>query len=130
MNIKTAIVFLLLIPSAHASNWTKADTAREVVFQTLMVADWLQTRDISVNNCRVLTELKPGQRCWEEANPILGPSPTLDEVNTYFAVTMLGHYLVSRMLKPKYRKYWQYAWIAIEGGVVANNLQVGVGFRF
>jgi hypothetical protein len=88
------------------------------LFVAIHTIDWLQTREVAVNPR------------WSEMNPILGPHPTIDEVNAYFAVTMAGHYLISRSLNPKWRKRWQYVTIGIGGANVARSVSMGVNLRF
>jgi len=114
---------LLLSCPAFAGEWTKADTAREVAYLALHVADWGQTLEIADHPEK-----------WHENNPVLGDHPSRGQVNAYFIATGLLHPVVSYGL----RKYtpdgwvqaWQYVTIGIEVGATANNLKLGIGFGF
>lgn len=117
------LIVLLLSCPAHADEWTRADTYREVAYLALHVADWGQTLYISDH-----------PREFHENNPILGSHPSRGEVNTYFIATGLLHPVVSYGLKkyapPGWSEAWQYVTIGIEVGAVANNLSIGIGFGF
>jgi len=113
------ICFILLAtPSFAADEWTKADITREAVFVGLQLIDWQQTKYIA--NHDEFTEL----------NPILGKYPTTSEVDRYFAITTLGHIAVTHVLPKKYRPYWQYTWIGIQGFTVTRNFIIGVRFNW
>ena len=119
---RSAKVFLILLLScggAHAGEWTRADTAREVAYLALHVVDYSQTLEISDNPNR-----------WYEKNPIIGKHPSRGEVNTYFLITGLLHPAVAYVLPKPYREIFQYSTIAIEIYCVGNNYSLGIGGRF
>ena len=101
--------------AATASDWTHADTLRETAYQLTAAMDWAQTRQIA----------KPGDR-WQEGNPFLGAEPSGAHINKWFAAGAVAHAVISYALPPEYRRAWQYASIAFEGGFVAHNIQAGV----
>jgi len=99
------------------TDWTKADVYRQATWTALHGADWLQTRQIAQH---------PDQ--YRETNPILGSHPSLASVDLYMGAWMVIHPLISDVLPPEYRKYWQYISIGVTGGCVLNNLSIGIGF--
>ena len=98
--------------------WTETDTALQLSYTALHVADWGQTLDI---------ENHPGHY---ETNPILGRNPSRGEINTYFAGTLALHWLIARALPQKWRSHFQLGTIALEFGVVSDNYSAGIRFDF
>jgi hypothetical protein len=119
MNTSCALILALSMPvSAHAFDpWSDADKHRQGAFNVALALDWRQTLQI---------------KCPEhqETNVVLGECPSDSRVNTYFALAMLGHATVTHVLPSKWRPYWQYTWIVIETGVVANNYKAGIRLNF
>jgi len=101
-------------PYQVGERWSATDTAMEITYLSLHLADWAQTRDTR----------------FAEANPILGPDPSLAKINTYFALTAVGHVAISALLPKCYRHLWQVPWIVAESIVGANNRSIGVRMRF
>lgn len=114
----TAVALLVLSGVAH-SEWTKQDSAWQLAYTALHVADWAQTRNIARN---------PDE--FHETNPILGRHPSVSEVDDYFLVTGVAHALVSAALPPKYRRKWQAAGIVVEAGAVAHNYSIGISMSW
>lgn len=98
--------------SAHADEWTKEDTYRQVGYLILHGIDWVQT-----------------DRVWDE-NPILGHTPSTKKVNVYFLTTGVLHTGFAWLVDKEVRKAFQVYTIAIEGSVVAQNFQLKVGSKF
>lgn len=116
--MKTIIIFLLLSTPVYAQDWTKQDTITEGVYLALHAIDYFQTKEIARNPA------------FKEYNPILGEHPSSGRINTYFALTAIGHAAISYVLKPKYRRYWQFVTIGIQSYTVCHNYHVGVRFSF
>lgn len=113
------LCFLLLLNNTvYASDWTKADTQRQLVYTALHIIDWGQTRYIVQHDE------------YYETNIFLGKYPSMQEVDAYFAPTLLGHTLVSYLLPPNWRKIWQYVWIGARVKTVVDNYSIGVRFHF
>jgi hypothetical protein len=113
MTARAAVVMAMmasLVGPARADEWTRADTAFEVTYAVLHVADWRQTVDLVRNH--------PDRH---ETNPILGSHPSQAKVDGYFLAALGGHVLVARVLPMPYRRLWQCAWIGIEGTYVRRN---------
>ena len=123
---KKAFVFLCLFllalfatPSiSSSSQWTKKDTAYELTYAVFHVVDWGQTLYVARNDG------------FSELNPILGPEPSVGEVNTYFLSTLIGHFAVSYFLPEEYRRYWQIGTIILQFGITARNAALGVKVSF
>ena len=98
--------------------WTKEDTARQVLFVSLQVADWLQTKEIVRRPDRY------------ERNIILGSHPKQNTIDLYFLTTTALHTTIAYYLPKKYRMIWQYVWITIETGCVYHNHKAGIRINF
>lgn len=93
--------------------WSKADIARETALFSVMAIDWGQTRYF----------LRDG---YEETAPGLSKHPTDTELAMAFIGIGIGHVLVAHYLPPKYRKWWQYIFIAVEAEATYHNYR-GMG---
>lgn len=115
----TLVLALAVTPGLAwpSDEWTAADTRREIMWQVLHLADWSQTLQIAERS-----DLR-------EANPLLGDSPSKGRVNTYFALTAVSHWRLSRRLSPKWRRRWQWASIGLAGAVVLHNKRQGLSIR-
>ncbi len=111
------LVFIFISTPAYA--WTKADTQRQLVYSALHVIDWGQTRDIAN---------RPKE--YQEQNLYLGKHPSIQRVDTYFALTLLGHAYISYILPPEQRKIWQYISIGVRFQIVSINYSLGVNIHF
>lgn len=111
-------IFLLSLTGCASTNWDRADTSREIVFQALNIADAITTSRI-VDHPHL-----------EEGGPIavhfLGRQPDRSDVAVYFASRALVHYTVSRMLPEKARPYWQGFNIADAGYHTWTNCEKGI----
>lgn len=112
------ILFLGISGNTYAHEWTKSDKWRQGAYTALHVADWLQTRQISKRDE------------FTERNTILGEHPFTEDVDRYFAVTLIAHYLIADNLPPKYRRAFQYVTIGVQAGAVGHNYSAGVQIRF
>lgn len=116
------LLFCLLLPACATSfgeKWSSSDTARQLAANALLTTDWGQTLYVADH---------PGK--FYETNPIIGRHPSRGRVNRYFAAANILHPLISASLKPEAREYWQYITIGLESGVVAHNINIGVGLRW
>lgn len=100
-----------------ASKWTAGDTYRHATFTGLMMADYLQTLEISRNPDK-----------YYERNPILGNHPSQGEVTAYFAGSYALVTGAAMVLPAPYRDALQYVAIGVEAGAVANNFSIGLRF--
>jgi len=119
-----ALCLLLMVGCASVpfGGWTKADTARQVAYTALHVADWAQTVEISRSNGEYYEAGLAGI--------VIGEYPEESDVHLYFASTLILQTAISAMLAPKYRAAWQYVWIGAEGVTVAHNYSIGLRFGF
>jgi hypothetical protein len=98
--------------------WTREDTALQLAYTVLHVADWGQTLDI---------ENHPGHF---DHNPILGKHPSRGTVNTYFATTLALHWVAARAMPPKWRKRFQAGTMALQFVVIKDNYEAGIRIDF
>ena len=110
----------LLATAAHAQwvDYTPADKYREVVYETLLFADYKQTMDIH-NHPRL-----------HEHNFALGPQPSKQKINGFFLLGAVTHPVITGYMPVKYRKYWQYGGIILETAVIIHNRKAGLTISF
>jgi len=90
----------------------------EATTNSLLVADWSQTRQI------------PDRTGIYETNFILGENPSKSDIDNYFAAAIALNTILHRTLPKKYLPYYQAGLIAVEVGAVANNYNIGLNVRF
>lgn len=95
---------------------------QDIIFQTAITAmqiiDWGQTRDIAC---------KPEE--FIERNIIMGKHPSIQEVNWYFAGSILSSWAILYILPSEYRPYFQGFEAGISGFCIVNNEQLGIGIN-
>lgn len=99
--------------------WSDSDKARQVAYYVLHAYDWGQTRYVAKHHDK-----------FTERNPFLNDKPSVGQVNTYFAVSAIGHYLIADALDKDTRAVFQYVTIGIEGAAIKHNIRVGVKVDF
>ena len=99
--------------------WDAKNAAMFAASNAALVGDYLQTRHIAKN---------PDQ--FREINPILGPHPSVHDVNKHFLASALLNYLVANNLSPKNRNLWLAGVGILEGAFVGRNIQTGIKFDF
>lgn len=114
--IKYILIFSLSFP-VYSQEWTKENTAWETAFIATHLIDWGQTLDI-------IESPK-----FQESNPFLGRNPTRGEVNRYFILMGVSHYLISRHLT-EYRSVWQKTTFFYELNVINRNAKIGIKINF
>ncbi len=112
------LFILLSFPTSVQADWTKTDTHRQLIYSTLHIIDWGQTRYIATHDQ------------YYERNYFLGKYPSIQDVDIYFASMLAGHTLVSYLLPPDWRKVWQYVWIGVRFKTVADNYSIGISIHF
>lgn len=91
----------------------------QVSANTLLVADWLQTRNIT------------DDPAYSESNNMLGAYPTTNEVDRYFITSIvLVNVVGSYVLPDKYSDVFYLTVATIQGRQVLRNYQIGVRFEF
>lgn len=96
--------------------WSRADTVREIAFQTVNVADGIQTAQI-----RNRPDLREGS---ELTAAVLGVKPKPGETALYFASIGVSHFLIAAVLPPKWRKWYQGTTLTYTGATVFRNCEV------
>lgn len=118
------VLILLVVLSGCSSLSTidreleKHSTSIQLLHNSLIIADWLQTREISVNPNFV------------ELNKDLGLHPTLPEVNRFFLREIALQNAAPLILPKKWRKYWHTYGSVYRYDFVKNNHQLGIDFKF
>lgn len=115
-----AIILLLCSLQAHAfDDWDTTDKRLFIASEALLLADWLQTRQIVKNPDK-----------YYETNPILGEHPSMGKVNMYFASWMIGNYLLADYAGDKYRTAYLTGVVGVQFIVVRNNALLGLKVAF
>ncbi len=113
------IAFMIFNASgARASDWTDADTNRQLVFYGLKAIDWKQTLSIK-NNPNL-----------QEANPLLGPNPSDARINNFMIGAMVLETGIALYLDAEQRRYFQYIVIGFTGFTIGHNWQAGTKWGF
>jgi hypothetical protein len=113
------LALLAVAGTAHASDWTAADTNREAAFAVLETIDLAQTRWMSKHEPR-----------FSENVPYYGKYPSTGRVDMTFAAEYVVHFAVSRALPERYRKPFQIISISAEAFCVSKNAHIGVKLDF
>ncbi len=100
------------------TDWGKEDTSLQTAVVVFILADWAQTRYIASNPEFI------------ETNPILGPNPSIEEVDQYFAICALGNTAIAYFLPKKFRKWWQVLSLSTQINFVNHNYNLGVKMQF
>ena len=105
---------------AHAADpWSESQQASGIALGTLLVVDYLQTRQIAKQ-----------PETYHEINPVLGKHPSLSTVNTYFAGAAILGYLALDALPSDMRSWALGAGIVLELAVTAHNNTIGLKARW
>lgn len=118
--MKTAIVVVAMLLSGRVAaleRWTSADVALEAAFAAAVLVDVTQTR----------WALRNG---YEEMNPLLGHQPSSTRLVASGLGVVAGHAIVSVVLPPKWRRWWQGVTLTAELGAVGWNAGVGTRLKF
>lgn len=116
-NMRSVILIVTIVLITGCSQAHVSNTLYGTALGTLVV-DWGQTRAI----------VKDPKR--HEKNPILGPHPTLEQVDTYFPAIILGTAISYPLLKPSMRPYFYGAITLLESIVIINNFKSGLHINF
>lgn len=119
--IKWILVLILFFPiSASAfAPWSRQDIALESTYVAIHILDWGTTLDIADNPSK-----------YYEYNPILGRHPSREKVNLFFAAGIPLHLGITYALPKRWRPYWQYFSIGMNGICVINNFSIGLKLSF
>lgn len=112
------LAFLLVSTQAQAYEldpWSQDDLMREILAEAVIVGDWQQTLNIARNPQK-----------YSEVNPILGPHPSSEQVNSLFWTWAVMHPLITWVLPREWRDDWQWVTIGIEGTCFFINLRSGL----
>lgn len=107
------VLALALTGCANAPDWRPYDTRREVVYQLVNAADAWQTAQIQ--HRADLVEVGP------MARSLMGAEPSDRDVAIYFTSMAVSHYVISRILPPKWRSWWQNTTLLYHSSVVYEN---------
>jgi hypothetical protein len=133
------IMMMVVSPVYGFDEWTKEDTNRQIIFTVITLVDWGQTRTIATEgiNLQIPVFNPDGTQTtinvfvykYTEINPLLGKHPSIELVNTYFPVCMIGNYYIAKKLEGNWRKWWQILSITTETYFVTRNINIGVTIK-
>lgn len=121
--MKLVAVLLLLVLQGCAvlappDDWTRGDTASEILWQAMNVVDYGQTKDIQRHPNVIEVN-------WL-SQAVLGRNPGTSETAQLMVAYALGHYLVSKYLPVDARPYWHVIMITGKGVTIRNNHSNGL----
>lgn len=125
INLALTTLALTLSLSAAAAPWDKTDKTLFAGFTSARVADMAQTLQIA----RRPTGIESGY-VYTETNPLIGASPSVGRVLTYFAVSHALVWLVADHLPAKTRKAFLTGAVVISAQFVQRNAELGINVRF
>jgi hypothetical protein len=131
--MKTILAALLMLVMGDAcafDEWSFQDKALEGTFIAVTVIDWLQTRNIARHNC---TNPATGEHdCYENGTAALfiGSSPSVGQVNNYFAASILAHVAFVTVLDKSYRSTFQVTSIFYEASYAYGNYKINISAKF
>ena len=122
-NIRTALLILAVVlvpsPCRAADPWGSTDYALAGATLAALAVDWGQTRYIAKNTHR-----------YNETNPMLGATPSVGKVDTYFIGAMVGTVALAHVLPSDWRQLFLTGTLAVELGAVSQNRSIGIKMAF
>lgn len=117
--MKGLLALLIVLLILNIQN-VKAGELRlsNIAMNTLIIADWAQTRYIADSDA------------YYETNNMLGRYPTTGEVNKHFITYLLLSNATSYMLPDKYVKAFEWSVTGYQFNYVTNNYSIDIGFKF
>ena len=100
-------------------SWTASHTALASAFTVVLLVDAAQTRDLA----------RRGWPGFREANPLLGPRPSVGQVNTYTALAAAGMMTAAAAAPPRIRPWLLGAALAVEALTVGGSVRNGLPLR-
>ena len=101
-------------------SWRASDVALAGAFVVALAIDAAQTRSIA----------QGGWQGYREMNPILGPHPSVGQVNTYTAVAGLTVLGAAALVPARVRPWLLGVALAVETFTIAGTVRQGVALRF
>lgn len=108
------LLFLILLLSFAPANAKDINWYR-IAANAAISVDWLQTRYIAKHDA------------YTELNPVLGPNPSINKVDLYFATSLLYANVVGEWLPVSWSDHYYFGLSLWEAGVVTRNHNIGVG---
>ena len=100
-------------------SWTASHTALASAFTVVLLVDAAQTRDLA----------RRGWPGFREANPLLGPRPSVGQVNTYTVFAAAGMLSAAAAAPPRLRPWLLGAALALEAVTVGGSVRNGLPLR-
>lgn len=118
---RAALLILAFVPSLSraADPWETTDYALAGATLAALAVDWGQTRYIAKNTHR-----------YNETNPMLGATPSVGKVDTYFVGAMVGTVALAHVLPNDWRQLFLGGVLALELGVINQNRSLGIKMAF
>lgn len=100
-------------------SWNSLDIALASAFTASLMIDAAQTRSLA----------RDGWEGFREANPILGPAPSVRTINVYTAVVGLGVLGAAAVVPPRVRPWLLGAALAVEAFTISHTVRQGIPVR-
>ena len=124
--MKTILLSLLLTvlttsPAAAWQEWTSTDRQLFVASSIAITADWATTRGAARGNWPNNTY---------ETNHVMGRHPSVNTVDTYFAVMLISNYLIADYLPKEHRGMYLTIRTVVHGASAQRNTELGWRMHF
>jgi len=100
-------------------SWTPSHTALASAFTVVLLIDAAQTRELA----------RQGWPGFREANPLLGPRPSVGQVNTYTALAAVSMLAAAAAAPPRVRPWLLGAALVVEALTVRGSVRNGLPLR-
>lgn len=100
-------------------SWSATDIALAGAFTAALLIDHGQTRKLA----------RDGWNGWRETNPILGPRPSVGQLDTYATFAGLAVLGTAAALPGRFRSWFLGAAFAVEAFTIAGTVQRGIAIR-
>ena len=122
--MKYVLPILLLLCSLTANaepfeGWTTAEKTAFVASELALLADYKTTSSL----------LYPSQGYYE-MNPIIGPQPSRQRLNLWFAGWMIGNYFIADNFDHNKRLTWLITLTVTESIAARHNVMIGGSIKF
>lgn len=119
--LTTLLILLILTISAQASDWTEADTRRQLYFTIAALGDYGTTKNFTK---------RYDEGYYESWTPVLGRHPSSRQVDIFFSLWIPGHYLIARQLDADWRPAWQWSGAIAHTLATIHNRSIGLKLEF
>lgn len=116
------VILLVLSLNAYAEpfeGWTTEEKSWFVASEIALLADYKTSSSVLIP-----------EQGYREMNPFIGPTPSQQRLNLWFAGWMIGNYFIADNLDHDKRLQWMIVLTVVETAASANNISIGARIKF